>query len=377
MKKILLFTFIFLSVISITASAKIRRVGYFGSPIAGTDYINISAAQTAATAGDTILMFPATDVNFTLTKKLTIIGPGNWLDPNSTPKGNANQQAFAGEATNNVINCNAGSDGSVIMGLHGGTIFIADDNITVRRNRDILVYVCATSPAKTTTNLKVIENYKVQIYQYQSNGSASTNMNISNNFISSFTTAGTNTYSGNISNNVWAYDAVTPATDGGGASLSVAASIDLGSGAYLFQNNILLSYTNASAGSNYYHFAFSNGGNTVFNYNILSQGYNANNLGVGAGNVIIPVANIATVFLDFPLIGTNSADNRYKLKANSPGLIANRPGSTIDAGMFGGPSPYKLSTIPSIPSIYSLTSPQGNNPSGNTIQINLSTRGNN
>jgi hypothetical protein len=72
---------------------------------------------------------------------------------------------------------------------------------------------------------------------------------------------------------------------------------------------------------------------------------------------------------------TGSWDGKYTLKAGSPAVAAGTSG--IDCGVFGGSTPYRLSGIPPIPSIYSLNSPQGTTPPGNTIQINLSTRSNN
>ena len=145
----------------------------------------------------------------------------------------------------------------------------------------------------------------------------------------------------------------------------------------MFQNNILLSYTNASAASNYNYFTFTGETNSVFNYNLNVQSYNGSTWPVGSGNITVTPANAALVFNGFPAIGSFTADNRYQLTANSAAKVANRPGSSVDAGMFAGPTPYKLSTIPSIPTIYLFTSPQGNNPTGSTIQFNVSTRANN
>ena len=360
------------------ANAKIRRVGFFGSPIAGTDYINFAAAYTAAASGDTILMFPATSFTATISKKLIIIGPGNWLDPNDTPaKGNANLQAFAGIATVNNITFDVGSDGSVLTGFYGASIGIKDNNITIARNCEIIVYVTYDPNTTTISNLQVLQNYRVSIQQFYNNGSGSTNMNISNNLITSFSTPTGNTYSGNISNNVWAYDATlnSNSVNGGNQSFSGVNSINLGAGAYLIQNNIFLSYTNALAASNYNYYIFSNGGNSVFNYNLGLQSGVAINWGVGTGNVITSIGNVANIFAAFPSIGSTSADARFQLKAGSPALTIGAGSTPI--GMFTGVTPYKLSTIPSIPTIYSLSSPQGNNPTGNTIQINVSTKGNN
>lgn len=269
------FSFLFIAVLLITlnADAKIRRVGFFGSPVAGTDYSTFALANAAASAGDTILMFPSTTLSGTVAKKLTIIGPGNWLDPNSTPKGNANLQAFAGIATMSSLTFDPGSDGSVLTGFYGGTVFVKDDNITIIRNREMDVYVTAFNPAGTITNLQVLQNYRVSINQYYNNGSSSTNMNISNNLMTYFSTPAGNTYSGNISNNVWAYDATQSAgsANGGNTTMSGTNAIELGGGAYLLQNNIFISYTNSVATSNYNYFSFNNGGNSIL---IIISDYN-------------------------------------------------------------------------------------------------------
>ena len=41
------------------------------------------------------------------------------------------------------------------------------------------------------------------------------------------------------------------------------------------------------------------------------------NWGVGTGNVITNISNVANIFNAWPLIGTASADARYQLKAGS------------------------------------------------------------
>lgn len=379
MKRFLLCLLVITSA-SLTLQAKIRRVGFFGSPITNTDYVSFTAAYTAAAAGDTILVFPNNSVSGILTKKLFIFGPGCWLDPAGTPRGNANQQAFPGTATISSLTFNDGSQNSVVMGFNSGTIYINTDSITIRRNRELDIYVTYNSPAKTTTNLQVLQNYRVSLSNYYTNASSCTNMNISNNLITFMTFGSGNTYSGLIANNVWAYDNTqsTNNLNGGTSTLSNTNSIELGAGSFILQNNIFCSYTNAAAGSNYNYYQFSNAGNSVFNNNLALQAGSgpAQTWGVaGTGNVITPIANAANIFNAWPLIGSASADARYQLKAGSPALTTGAGGTPI--GMFAGNYPYKLSGLPSIPSIYLLSSPQGNNPPGNTLQINVSTKGNN
>ena len=387
MKKMLMLCGLLFFIV-ISSEAKIRRVGYFGVAVPNTDYGSFALAMTAASNNDTILIFPGSVATGTVNKKVYIIGTGNWLDPASNPKGNANQQAFASSAFGSTLSFLAASDGSVVMGLNfvGNTIFVGANNITIRRNREVIVNL-AYNPntnvnvPQTINNLQLLENYKLAIgYSYNVAGFIQNNLNVSNNFMESFNLSTTlNTYNGNISNNIWAYDNTqnTGGLNGGSTSMSTNQQIYLGNGAFLFQNNILASLNGATLPNNYNSFIFNDAGNTVFNYNIITQSYNNIGIGSGTGNVVVPFSSISAIFEDFPLIGTNSADGRYRLKANSPALVANRPGSTLDAGMYSGNSPYKLSTMPSIPSIYSLSSPQGNNPSGNSIQINVSTKGNN
>lgn len=370
-----------------TADAKIRRVGYFGLPVANTDYGNFALALAASSANDTILIFPGAIVSGTINKKLIILGTGNWLSASSVPKGNSDQQAFGSSSLGSTLFFVTGSSGSVVSGLDFATnsVYVGVNDITIRRNRDVTVNLAhnpnggSASAPIAINNLQLLENYGLIVNtSYSAAGFAQTNLNVSNNLIKSFSVvSGANTYNGIISNNVWAFDATNPSGNGGSATYSNTNGIDLGNGAFLFQNNLLISYTNANPVSNYNYFIFTNGGNTVFNYNVSLQSSNNIGIGTGSGNTVVSAANVGTIFEDFPAIGTNSADGRYRLKPGSPALVASRPGATIDAGMFAGPSPYKLSTLPSIPSIYSLSSPQGNNPTGSTIQINVSAKGNN
>ena len=362
-----------------TVSAGIRRVGFFGAPISGVDFSTFAAAYTAAASGDTILVFPGiVNISQTISKKVIVIGNGDWLDPTSTPKGNANMQAFPGVATVSQFIINAGSDGSVFMGLEGGSYYVDCSNITIRRNRELLVYIAEHAPGNSTNNIQLLENYRLNVSNYFTNGCTVTGLNISNNFMTGFSTVSGNTYNGNISNNVWALDGTqTSAVNGGSSTLTVNASIELGGGAYLFQNNIIACYYSSTLATNFNYLSFGTPGNTVFNYNMALQTGSgpAQTWGTGVGNVITPIANAPTIFAAFPVLGSSSADARYQLNASSPALTVGAGGTPI--GMFTGTSPYKLSMIPPIPSIYQLSSPQGNNPPGSTIQINLSTRGNN
>ncbi|MES2648370.1 MAG: hypothetical protein V4717_15945 [Bacteroidota bacterium] len=369
---------------ALTSNATIRRVGFFANQIPNQDYFTFLAAYTAATNNDTILVFPGRSLgSITINKKLIIIGTGNWLDPNTSPKGNAGLQAFASTPGGGQLMFQSASAGSVVMGFdfNGSTIFVSADNITIKRNRDVIVNLAyntngAANAPFPVNNLQLVENYRLTVSDTYT-GFSNTNINISNNLMTYLSLSTNSSFSGNIANNVWAYDGTAGASNGGAGSYSSATNIALAGGAWLFQNNILASYASASAPGNPNYFAFTGETNTVFNYNVALQTNTFASWGTGTGNIITPIANAASIFAAFPVIGSASADARYQLAANSPAKVANRPGSSIDAGIFSGVSPYKLSTIPSIPTVYLLTSPQGNNPAGNSIQFNVSTRGNN
>jgi hypothetical protein len=284
-------------------------------------------------------------------------------------------QAFNGQSDLGTVYLHSGSSGTIITGFFGGYVYVgAANDVIIRRNRNTYVYLGSTQGVATTNNLQILENYRVWVQAYTNPGYNFTNLNISNNFMWGISLQNGNTYSGNIAGNIWAYSAVETEAE----SNSYPSGNELAGGSFLLQNNILASFTTSTPASNYNYFPWSGVGNCIFNYNVMIAGYNAATFpATGTGNVSIPSDQAASLFEGFPTSGSRSADDRWVLKSGSPALVAARPGSTVNAGIFGGPNPYKLSTIPAIPTIYSLSSPDGNNPAGGTIQINVSTRGNN
>jgi hypothetical protein len=99
---------------------------------------------------------------------------------------------------------------------------------------------------------------------------------------------------------------------------------------------------------------------------------NTHNLPAGFNNQV----NISESSL---FVGSGSEDGRYMLAANSPAIGAGEPlnGVTPDAGPFGTADPYRLSGIPAIPTIYSLTVPASIPANATSMTITFSTRSNN
>ena len=79
------------------------------------------------------------------------------------------------------------------------------------------------------------------------------------------------------------------------------------------------------------------------------------------------------------IINTGSDDGKFQLAAGSPALNGGVDigGSKPNCGAFGGNDPYKLSGIPGIPTIYSLTVPSSVPLATSTMNITFSTRNNN
>jgi len=78
--------------------------------------------------------------------------------------------------------------------------------------------------------------------------------------------------------------------------------------------------------------------------------------------------------------GTSSIDSRVVLKTGSPAIGAGLTVGAVvnpDCGAYGATDPYKISGMPNIPSIYTLTVPTSI-PSGSaTMNVTFSVRNNN
>ncbi len=361
MRKIFILT-LFISLLSNSLFATVRRIGYWGTPVSGVDYTTFALAQTASSNGDTIYYFPSSTTygGINVTKQLVIIGGGYLLDASltGTSKGNANLQYFKNETAISSTTFETGSSGSKIFGVIG-QIYIGSSTTSVVSN--IEINRCQVSYMLFyPTSANDIRVYNCIVYSsFINNASATssvTNLRVYNcvdlnlnGAMINWTSTGTLT--GEFVNNT-------------------CYNINIGiSGSLVVNNNIFTQLQTT------------NNGNCVFNNNLI-RGLAASYTLAGAGNVYnnfsssnpgTPANN--TVMQGWPFQSTFSADERYRLAAGSPAIGIGLGG--VDAGMTGSTLPYKLSGIPPIPSIYSLSSPQGNNPSGSTITINLSTRGNN
>lgn len=318
--------------------ATIRRVGYFGPPVAGVDYATFQLAHDAASPNDTIMMHPGSSMEGNISKALIIIGPGYFLNPaDATFPGNAGLQAnIKSTSVDNFISFQSGSSNTQIIGC--SILYLSFDDASLN---NILVKRCFI----TSSNISVLFNASANNVIFQ--------QCVFNSSIFGVTGSLTNL---NFLN-----------------CLFINGDIQLSNPSYTtsgFINNCIFNGSNSNLGlgewlvTNCISQGSITGTNTVYNNNVGT----GTQFPSGNGNQQNkPWTNIFTL--------TGSADAQYTLKAGSPAIGAGIGGT--NCGIFGGTAPYKLSGIPSVPTIYALSSPQGNTPTVNTVQINLSTRSNN
>lgn len=339
-----MFILVLLACTALSANAKIWRVN--NTPGVVANFNTVAAAVAAAAAGDTIYI-EGSATNYsgaTVNKKLTFIGTGYFL---SGTNSNPGLQANGNNAYIGAIMIDSAGSGSVFLGLAGLNFYNASpagfgtDNITISRCQLTSISLYYGAGAGTIGDGWNIN--KCHIGTINGNIGAMRNWNVSNNIFTGgldiSNTAGSNNV---IRNNVF------------------RSSINLYN-AY-FANNII-----------YYDPNFTN----VVVKNNLAIGNPASFVSYVGSN-----GNSAghTDALMFQGLTGNSTDGQWRLAVSSPAIGAGLTVGAVvtpDAGAFGGPDPYKLSGIPPIPAIYSLTVPAAIPSGSNSMNINFSSKNNN
>src|SRR5690606_32342856 len=121
------------------------------SPGVDADFTTLQVAHDEASEGDSIYVEGSLtnyDNNGTVTisKRITIIGPGYFLGQNPFT------QAIKTTAKFNFINFTSGSEGSSVMGLSAGRIDVNTTDVVVRRNHIGRLYL-------RSENLFVSQNF--------------------------------------------------------------------------------------------------------------------------------------------------------------------------------------------------------------------------
>lgn len=340
--------------------AKIFRVGYTGTPLAGVDY-SFSDAVSNASPGDTIQIY-GNGGSGTVDKKLVILGFGFNLDVHPGLQVlNLDQPSYAD------ISLRAGSDGTVISGITGsigigypygtGTL----SNITIERCNatiQIVDYLSGTSVKDIYINRCVVS---LSLSHLPPNSQPVKNIQI-NNCI--------------INGEIRLYDPGTTAFITNCVSLN-------GGGSYLSLNNAQVLVKNCII---YSHDYYNLNTNTIYENNFFGESQ-PNPLPPGSNNRW--GQNWASIFnrlggtddyVGYPNTATFD-ENYYLLKSGSPakngGYDANN--QPTDCGIFGGEAAYKyvISGIPPIPAIYQLTPPADPKVTTNPYIFTISVRSNN
>jgi hypothetical protein len=296
MKNILLSGFLLVALAS--HAQNILRVN--NTPGVNTPYTTLAAAITAAGVNDVIMVEGSTVGygNHSITKKVTIVGPGYFLTENTGLQVNPNVAAIGS------VDFLAGSSGSSISGM---AFFAAISIQGVNNISFVGNYAHSNSPINlygTTNNTIIRGNYISAITSPFIGNGTHTNILFSNNYMAS----GLAVISGNsiITNNVFE----TVGHDIRNSNI---------------QNNIFLT------SSGY----FSNISGSTIIHNLFTTTTQA---GADASNIFN--VNPSSLFLG---IAGNTTDTQWKLKAASPAIGAGIGGT--DCGMYGGSSPYKPSGI--------------------------------
>ena len=321
MKKKLLFLIFSVSIFS-AANAKIWRVNNNGFA-ANFTTLALAVANNSVQNGDIIYLEGSSTTydGVTLTKKLTIIGPGYnlFVNPNVTINGLS--------ANLNYITFSPGSEGSILTGVN----VYGSNGITINAS-SIAIKRCAIQwylyLGYNISDIKILQNYF-----YKASYNFSLISTTSNGFPADVI----------FDNNICERSLVLP--DGysilecknnvfNGPTVSGAASLKMLVSS--FQNNILV---NSGALAN-----INNSSNLNASYNISSS--LTGQFGTSNNNIV--VNPISAIFIT----PGASSDGNYQLVAGSAGSANGSDGT--DRGAFGGAvsNRYTLSDLPAVPVIY-------------------------
>jgi len=309
---------------STTVFSKIWTVDNKSGSVA--DFSEIQVAHNNASDGDTIYVHSSGSsiyASVTVTKQLYIIGPGYFLDENP------NTQADTRAAICKRFIFNDGSQGSLLTGFeinidisYWDDILINADNIIIKRN--MCVHDGANiSITEDRSNIIITGNYFIStgtVRDVIQVGLNCNNIQINNNY---FKIAGTTNFSlvAPSSSSIEAWNNV------------ISGNVEISNST--FYNNILMNGTFSGTNSP-----------ADINHNIGD----ADQFGIEYGNQ--ENVNMTTVFIDN---GSGSTDGDWQLRSGSPAIAAGLSGE--DCGMFGSSTPYILSGLPAIPTIYFFVAP--------------------
>lgn len=331
--------------------AKVWRVNNNAGVTADFTTVGAAVFSASVVSGDTIHIeasassYPVSGT--AITKSLTYIGVGYFLDPSDAgAPANTGLQVATAHSNLQFLRLGAGADGSKFIGIiFGGSLYMnGANNVTIER---CLVISGIYFESGTNNNFSFRKSFIANSNQINMSGSAVVSGFVCENNMF-YNSAFVNLPNLSGSNNIFRNNTI-----GGFNGMTLVNTY--------VANNIFgitpqCSFTNCTIKNN------------LFQINqTLPVTATDNQLNVNMANVTIGGT-------------TGSLDSRWQLKAGSPAIGAGvTVGSVVspDCGAFGATDPYKLSGIPNIPSIYTMTVPVSI-PSGSaTMNVTFSTRNNN
>lgn len=308
-------------------------------------YNDLATAVNAASAGDTIHVEPTTNTagygSIVIDKPLVLIGNGYYLGGTGS---NPGKQYHVGTSFLQRIEFNPGSAGSTVLGLDirqasGGNrgIYINDNNIEIRHCIIQAIYtVNYGAGSMALDNIRIQQNIIIGEFRFlNANGLAITNLLVSNNRFGGLIDA-MNNWSGIMRNNIF------------GSSVDIYSSIQMLDN--VFQTSNLTQNDNTM-------------GNV--SYNIFPSAPSWFPAGNGT-NHIIPMASV---------FGSAGSDDGKYQPLSTCNICHTGSSTSSEIGMFGGLTPYTLSGIPEVPSIYHLFAPPSGY-QGDSINVTISTKTN-
>jgi hypothetical protein len=349
--KYLSFLILFIS-ITLSSQAKIWRVN--NNPGVTADFTTFHAAVGSASvlAGDT-LHFESSTADYvtngiTLTKRLVLIGTGYFLNPADVNfPANTGLQAATAASSLQGFTIGDGANGTKLLGLVLSSITVAASASPI----NLVIEKCYNSGGiyfnNATHNGITVRKCFFGGSRIECQTGSLTNFVCENNiFYSTFAFINLPTLTGSTN---------------------------------IFRNNSFKDVGVGNIISNCYvaNNIFGSPQSTFTNCTIKNNLFSANQPLPGTATSNQVNVNITNVYVGGT---TGSQDSRAMLKTGSPAIGA---GLTIgavvspDCGAFGATDPYKLSGIPNIPSIYTLTVPISVPSGSTTMGVTLSTRNNN
>ncbi len=314
-----------------STQAKVWRVNSTG---ADADFTGIQAAHDAAQAGDTLHLEPAGNSYgaLTISKEIVILGNGYFLGANVGLQANQLSSRLS------TVTIQGTADGTFLKGL------LITTSMSIQNNADnVSVIRCYVQNVSVSGSDNVLFS---GCYLF-ANGNVQESINIVNGS-TSFLVTNCVLDGDALTNNTYAFE-------GDGTINGVIKNCVLEG--RLSVNGVTI--------ENSIHRTGNVGNLSATNANLRNNLSVSSAFGTQNGNQ-------ANVDMNTVFVNSGSSDARLILAAGSPAIGAGLAGE--DAGIFGGVTPYQLSGIPDIPSIYKLEAPSGG--AGN-IQVTISTRSNN